>query len=75
MVGYSDGVNEAPDDHDDWGAIRLPDFTMSSAGDIAHGAKIKKNPTLKQRAYKKRDSRHERPIIGPDIAALKANRY
>ncbi|HET8671089.1 MAG TPA: hypothetical protein VFM05_10815 [Candidatus Saccharimonadales bacterium] len=72
-VDYSKGQSGV-DDHDDWGAIRLDDFTKSTAGDIAHGGAVK-NPTFKHGEYKKRNSKQERPIIGPSISNLKANRH
>ncbi len=69
QVDYSRGLNGKPNDHDDWTAIRLGDFTLSDAGDIAHGASVP-NPTFR-RPLHKRDSRHEHPIIEPSI--IKSN--
>lgn len=69
QVDYSSGINGSPDDHNDWGAIRLMDFTVSSAGDAVSGKSLY-NPTLKNQKAKRND-KNTKLMIGPNVNKLK----
>ena len=69
IANYSNGINGAPNDHDDWSAIRLADFNKNNIGDWQHGS-ANSNPTLKNQKPKQK-VQSAKLNVGPTLKQLR----
>lgn len=69
IVDYSDGILGAPNDHNDWNAIRLADFNKHNIGDWQHGFSTA-NPTFKAQKTKQ-NVKKPKLNVGPTLKQLR----